>query len=123
MARRSVFRLRKVPLFYTPYFYKSLERAPRKSGFLPPNLGNSNRRGLMLGGGYYWAINRSYDASYRTQWFTQRGFAHNVDFRGKPSEDTDFNFLLYGVQDKGALNDDGTRRAPEGGVLMTFTGR
>ena len=48
--------------------------------------------------------------SYRGQWFTQRGFAHNVDFRGKPSEKTDFNFLLYGVNDKGQLNDDGTRQ-------------
>ena len=75
----------------------------------------------MLGGGYYWAINRSYDASYRGQWFTQRGFAHHVDLRGRPSQTSDFNFLLYGVNDKGAKNDDGTRRPPEGGVLMTLT--
>jgi LPS-assembly protein len=123
IARRSVFRLRKVPLFYAPYFRKALERAPRRSGFLQPSFGNSSRRGQMLGAGYYWAINRSYDAMYRAQWFTQRGFAHNVDFRGKPGQNTDFNFLLYGVNDRGAKNDDGTRRPPEGGFLTTFTGR
>lgn len=123
IARHSVFRLKRVPLFYTPMFYKSLERAPRQSGFLTPNFGNSSRRGLMLGGGYYWAINRSYDAMYRAQWFTQRGIAHNIDFRGKPGQRTDFNFMLYGVNDKGFKNPDGTRRPSEGGFLTKLTGR
>ena len=123
IARDSVFWLKKVPLFYAPRFYKDLERAPRKSGLLPPTVGNSSRRGQMLGAGYYWAINRSYDASYRGQWFTQRGFAHNADFRGKPAQNTDFNFLLYGVNDKGQKNDQGGRDEPQGGVLMSLTGR
>ena len=103
-------------------FYKSLERAPRKSGFLTPNIGNSNRRGIMLGGGYYWAINRSYDATYRAQLFTQRGIAHHVDFRGKPNEKTDFNYILYGVNDRGQLV-DGERKDPASGYLMSFIGR
>ena len=49
VARNSTFVLRKFPLFFTPYFYKSLERVPRKSGFLMPNIGNSSRRGKMIG--------------------------------------------------------------------------
>jgi LPS-assembly protein len=123
IARNSVFWLRSVPLFYTPKFYKALSRAPRKSGFLTPNIGNSSRRGMMFGAGYYWAINRSYDATYRSQLFTQRGFAHNVDFRGKPNQKTDFNFLLYGVNDRGAQQPNGGRGPSEGGYLMTFIGR
>jgi len=50
---------------------------------------------------------------YRAQWFTQRGVAHHVDFRGKPGQRTDFNFILYGVNDQGYKNPDGTRRPPE----------
>jgi LPS-assembly protein len=46
-----------------------------------------------------------------------------VDFRGKPAPDTDLNFLLYGVNDRGFKNPDGTRGPPQGGVLMTLTGR
>ena len=76
----------------------------------------------MLGGGYYWAINRSYDATYRAQLFTQRGFAHHVDFRGKPNEKTDFNYILYGVNDRGQLV-DGERRPAASGYLMSFIGR
>ena len=102
LAYRAVFRLRAIPLLYAPVFYKSLEEQPRKSGFLTPNIGNSSRRGKMVGVGYYWAINRSYDATYRAQWFTQRGFAHTVDFRGKPSQSSGFNLYLYGVNDRGA---------------------
>ena len=62
-VHRGVFRLRKVPLFYFPIFKKSLERLPRRSGFLTPNIGNSSRFGLVLGQSYYWAINRSFDAT------------------------------------------------------------
>lgn len=122
LAYRSLFRLRKVPLFYTPFFYKSLKRLPRRSGLLTPNIGNSSRRGKMVGGGYYWAINRSYDATYRAQYFTQRGFAHNVDFRGKPRPGTEFSGLLYGVNDRGVKLQSGERRK-EGGFLVSFSGR
>jgi LPS-assembly protein len=123
ITRNSVFLLRGIPLFYTPFFYKSLEKAPRRSGFLMPNIGNSTRRGLMLGAGYYWAINRSYDLTYRAQYFSQRGFAHLADFRGKPTRGSDFNLLVYGVNDRGRLLDNGTRGQKEGGYTVNFTGR
>ncbi|HBY64059.1 MAG TPA: hypothetical protein DEH78_29910 [Solibacterales bacterium] len=123
LAYNSVFRLRGLPLFYAPVFYKSLERMPRKSGFLTPTFGTSSRRGFMAGGGYYWAINRSYDAQYRGQIFTQRGFAHTVDLRGKPRQGWDFNAFLYGVNDRGRLREDGTRDRPASGLIFSFDGR
>lgn len=122
IAYNSIFRLKKIPLFYTPAFYKSLKEEPRKSGFLIPNIGNSSRRGKMVGVGYYWAINRSYDATYRSQWFTQRGFAHHVDFRGKPAQGVDFDTVFYGVNDRGFKHDDGSR-IKQGGYLMTVSAK
>lgn len=122
IARRATFKMRRVPMFYAPLFYKSLSDSTRKSGFLTPNLGNSNRRGFMYGLGYYWAINRSYDVQYRAQYFTQRGLAHNVDLRGKPTQNSDFNFILYGIDDKGLRRTDGTRDK-QGGLLMSATGQ
>ena len=120
IAHRSIFRLKRMPLFYTPYFYKSLEKLPRKSGFLIPNIGNSSTRGKMIGLGYYWAINRSYDVTYRVQDFTERGLAHHVDFRGKPWSGADFDAIFYGVQDRGKLQDDGTR-LKQGGFSVYST--
>lgn len=121
LAYHSVFWLRRVPLFYSPAFYKSLARNPRKSGFLSPNIGNSSRRGKMYGIGYYWAINRSYDLTYISQYFTQRGFAHHVDFRGKLNDRTDFGAILYGVNDRGVTVNDTLYK--QGGFLLTVGGR
>ena len=67
----------------------------------------------MYGGGYYWAINRSYDLDYLLQYFTLRGPAHTVDFRGKPNSATDFNFNFYGVQDKGVPGDTSVKQGGE----------
>ena len=120
--QRAFFRLRGVPIFYFPYFYKSLEKQPRKSGFLTPNFGNSSRYGQMFGLGYFWAINRSYDATYRSQYFTARGFAHTFDFRGKPTDKSDFDLYIYGVADKGLEQSNGTR-IEQGGYSINFNGK
>ena len=99
VAHRALFYLRNVPIFYFPIFNKSLLREPRQSGFLAPNIGNSSRYGFLFGTGYYWAINRSYDLSYRFIDYTARGFSHDVYFRGKPTDKITFDFTFYGVQD------------------------
>lgn len=114
ISHRSWFLLRRMPIFYTPFFYHSLEKHPRKSGFLMPNLVPRSIRGFMVGIGYYWAINRDYDLTYRFQDFTSQAFSHHLDFRAKPREGTDFGAILYGVQDRGAPGANGP--------LDTFSG-
>ncbi len=79
IVRHSWFYLKRLPLFYAPYFYKSLKKEPRKSGFLVPSFGNSSLHGEMINFGYYWAINRSFDLTYRGQYFTSAGLANHVE--------------------------------------------
>jgi len=122
IAYHAVFHIRRLPLFYAPAFYKSLKRTPRQSGFMPPHIGHSSLRGYMFGLGYYWAINRSYDLLYENQYFTTRGFAHTFDFRGKVKPGTDFNFSLYGVNDRGVDIGNGVIQK-QGGVLFSLNGR
>jgi len=117
----AAFRLRGVPVLYVPLFYKSLKRLPRKSGLLTPNAGNSSRRGYMVGLGYYWAMSRSYDLMYRTQYFSRRGFAHQLDLRGKPTRNSEFTAYLYGVNDKGILR--GGQKIKASGLLSTIEGQ
>ncbi len=77
----------------------------------------------MVGAGYYWAINRSYDMTGVVQYFTSRGPALRYDFRGKPNDVTDFNFNLYSVDDqKGAAYAD-TTQVKEGGLEFELTAR
>ncbi|MGI9074884.1 MAG: LPS-assembly protein LptD [Bryobacteraceae bacterium] len=132
IARHTVFRVKRVPILYLPFFYRPLGKNPRQSGFLTPNFGHTTVRGWMYGAGYYWAINRSYDMTYVLQYFTLRGPAHNFDFRGKPNDVTDFNFSLYGVQDRGLQEPGNLPPLKEGGLefelnakteIWGFTGR
>ncbi|HLN01892.1 MAG TPA: LPS assembly protein LptD [Bryobacteraceae bacterium] len=104
-AHRGVFRLKGMPLLYMPYFYKSLARVPRQSGFLSPTIGHSSlgTGGYFVGIGYYWAINRSYDATYNILDYTAGAVSHNVEFRGKPSARADFDAIVLGVQNTGLL--------------------
>ncbi|HEX5543892.1 MAG TPA: putative LPS assembly protein LptD, partial [Nitrospira sp.] len=131
IARNTVFRLKHVPIFYLPYFYRPLGKNPRQSGFLTPNVGHSSLYGYIVGVGYYWAINRSYDMTAIGEYFTSRGPALRYDFRGKPNDVTDFDFNLYGVNDRGIAQPNGAP-VKQGGLefeltaktqILGFTGR
>ena len=113
IAYNAIYRLRGIPLFYTPWFPKSLKKLPRKSGFLTPDITHSSRFGWMPSVGYFWAIDRSYDLTYRAQLMTERGFAQTFEFRGKPTDKSDFDVYLHGVHDR--LN--------EGGYVLSTNGR
>ncbi|HLI85385.1 MAG TPA: LPS assembly protein LptD [Bryobacteraceae bacterium] len=122
IAYGSIFWVKKLPIFYAPYFYKSLEKFPRRSGFLFPNIGNSTNRGFMLGMGYFWAINRSYDMLYHMTEYTARGEAHHLELRGNPKEGTDFDAIIYGVDDRlGGQGPVGIQQYS--GYTITGTGR
>ncbi len=120
IVHNAIFKIKKYPLIFLPAFYRPLGRKDRQSGFLTPNIGNSSFLGFMFGAGYYWAINRSYDVLYRIQDFTARGYAHTAEFRGKPTDKSDFNLNLYGVEDRGLLESNGTR-LKEGGLQFELT--
>jgi LPS-assembly protein len=113
IARRSIFRVRHIPVLYMPYFRRTLGKNERQSGFLSPSAGHSNFLGYILDTGYYWAINRSYDLDYLFTDYTQRGTGHTVDFRGKPNDVSSFSVNFFGVQDRGIkFNEQGYATPP-----------
>ena len=59
---------------------------------------------------------------YRGRLFTARGTSHEIDFRGQPRAGTEFGFSLYGVRDRGRLQDDGTR-FKEGGYQYKISAK
>ena len=136
IARRSIFRVKHIPVLYLPYFRRTLGKNARQSGFLTPNAGHSTTEGYVYGAGYYWAINRSYDLDYLFDYYTQRGTGHYIDFRGKPNDVSTFAFNFFGVQDRGLTPGEPgysqpqgctgtTRQCPEkqGGVQFHAAGR
>ncbi len=121
IAHNAVFHIRGIPIFFFPYFYKALKKEPRKSGFLTPEAGHSSQFGYFVGAGYYWAINRSYDLQYLATDYTSRGIAHHADLRGKPSQKSDFDLIVYGVDDHGITSNGVTSKAP--GLSITGVGK
>ncbi len=122
VARNAVYHLLGVPVFYFPFFEKSLKTEARRSGFLTPNFGHSSTRGFLFGMGYYQTLGRSMDVSYVLQDFSSRGYAHDLNFRGRPTQNSDFNLIFYGVQDRG-IQQNGTVILKAPGYSVTGTGK
>lgn len=121
-VRNGLLRLRGIPLLYLPYYRKSLKRMPRQSGFLTPTIGNSSRFGRILGQAYYWAINRSYDATVGATVYTSRGLATNASLRGRPTKNSSFDAVFFDVRDRGRELDDGGR-LKQGGNSFDMRGQ
>lgn len=103
VAHNSWFVFKGMPLIYFPYFYKSLEKRPRRSGLMNPNFGNSSTRGATIGLGYYWAINRSYDFTYHMLYYSAAGLTQHVGFRGDPNQKSSFDIQFDKVVDHRVL--------------------
>ncbi|MGB7553578.1 MAG: LPS assembly protein LptD [Candidatus Korobacteraceae bacterium] len=78
---RATLRIRGIPVFYFPWVQHPADNFGRQSGFLMPIAGVSNTRGFILGDAFYWAINRSNDATLGASLYSARGWAQHGIFR------------------------------------------
>ena len=69
-----------VPLFYTPYISFPLGEQ-RRSGFLMPNLGNSNRNGTEISIPWYWNIAPNQDMLLTPTSMVKRGVLLDTKYR------------------------------------------
>ncbi len=110
------FRLHKIPIFYFPFATLPVEKIGRQSGFLIPTLGQSSRKGTIIGESVYWAINRSMDATIGAEYWSSRGWSQRGEFRARPSDTSIINFKYSGVLDRGF----GNPRQDQGGEDVTL---
>jgi LPS-assembly protein len=83
----GIFKVRDIPVLYLPVGYIPINRN-RKSGLLLPSIGYSNTDGFTFGSAYYWAINRSYDATVTVDYLGKRGVRPGLELRYAPSKNT-----------------------------------
>ena len=81
----AAFRSGKAPIVYFPYLLWPVKR-DRASGFLMPEIGNSNTRGFFVGMAYFWAIRRNIDATFYADYYSIAGPAGGLEFRYKADE-------------------------------------
>jgi LPS-assembly protein len=90
----SVFRIKKVPVFYMPYFRYPLNRE-RSTGFLTPQIGYSGVKGFILGESFYWAVARNMDATFNVDYYSNMGFGGGLEYRYLFGEGTGGEARLY----------------------------
>ena len=128
----AFFEFLSVPIFYFPYLHHPANETGRTSGLLTPVISNgSSIRGYTLGEQVYWAINRSMDMVVGAEYFSERGWAPNGDFRYRgPGLDhltARWNALLdRGVEEPvtvSTAHPTGYQRVNQGGVDVNVLGR
>jgi LPS-assembly protein len=113
------FRVRGLPVFYFPFADHPVHRLGRQSGFLMPSFGTSSVKGFLLGDAFFWAINRSMDATVGAELYSARGWAQHGEFRAKPSENSFVDLRYFGVTDQQGQK-IGKQRVKEGGQDITL---
>jgi LPS-assembly protein len=95
------FRMFRLPLLYFPYASLPAGRNLRKSGLLIPEFADTSVKGLVLGGGYYWAPRDWTDLTAGAAYLSLRGWQQNGEFRAKPWENVSISAKYFGVIDRG----------------------
>jgi LPS-assembly protein len=81
LLRNAVFRVKNVPVFYVPALYYPTKEDGRATGVLLPTYSSSNLRGHTISNAFFWAINRSSDATAYLDWFSKTGSGVGLEYR------------------------------------------
>jgi LPS-assembly protein len=81
LLKQAVLRVKGVPMFYLPILYYPTKREERATGFLIPTYGSSSLRGHSIHDAFFWAINRSQDATIVHDWFSKTGQGVGGEYR------------------------------------------
>jgi len=98
-AKDVVFRIKDVPVFYTPYAWFPLIK-PRTTGFLFPGIGYSTKQGLRLFNSFYWAPLDNFDATLNLDYRARRGLGIGGDVRFALDKDTNTKLKGYYMDDR-----------------------
>ena len=96
---------RGIPVLYTPYFAFPAKRK-RQTGFLAPQIGTSDRKGIEYNQPFFWAISDSTDATIYNYYMADRGNKFGLEYRYVLDNQTQGAFLIDSLNDRKV--DDGT---------------
>ena len=80
----------------------------RATGFLMPTYGRSTYRGQSISNAFFWAINRSQDATFMHDWFMSRGQGGGAEYRYVASPQSQGDFRVYVLKEKARAYDTST---------------
>jgi LPS-assembly protein len=81
VLHQAVLEVKGVPLFYIPILYYPTNRKNRATGILIPTYGSSTLRGQQISNAFFWAIDRSQDATFEHDWYSKTGQGLGGEYR------------------------------------------
>jgi LPS-assembly protein len=81
LLTQAILRVKGVPLLYLPFMYYPTNEDDRATGLLIPTYGISTIRGNNISNAFFWAINRSHDATVYHDWFSKTGQGVGSEYR------------------------------------------
>ena len=100
LLKNAVFKVKGVPLLYLPLFYYPMQEDNRSTGFVLPRYGSATIAGQKLSNGFFWAINRSQDATFVHDWFTKTGYGLGARYRYTLGAGSQGNAEVYRLNEK-----------------------
>lgn len=96
--RGAALNVRGVPVFYAPRLLWPVKRE-RAAGFLVPNVGYNDRRGVYFGNAFFWPLSRSLDTTTYIDLYSKGYVGVGQEVRWAPAENAGGELLLYTVRD------------------------
>jgi LPS-assembly protein len=81
LLRNMVLKVKGVPALYLPVMYYPLSKENRNTGFLMPSYGSSTVKGQTISNAFFWAIDRSQDATFLHDWYSKTGQSIAGEYR------------------------------------------
>jgi len=107
VLKNMVLKVKDVPVFYVPAFYYPINKENRATGFLMPQYGSSTSTGFTLGNAFFWAIDRSQDATFFHDWMSKTGQNYAGEYRYAEAPGSDGTGYFRLTNEKPQLAPDG----------------
>ena len=123
--KNAVLKVKDVPVFYLPAMYYPINKEDRATGFLIPVYGSSDIKGQTLSNAFFWAINRSQDATFYHSWYSKSGQSFGGEYRYVQSPGSTGNLQTTVVKEPESITyeqSNGTSNIVPGIDSYTVTG-
>ena len=97
-AKDASFRIKNVPVLYTPYLWSPL-LTKRQTGFLMPVVSQSDTRGFGLKVPFFWAISENRDATFVLDVYSKLGIGEGMEYRFVEPGDIKGYVWAYHIRD------------------------
>ncbi len=98
-GRDVSFRVRDVPLLYSPYLWAPINN-DRKTGFLIPSVSSSSTRGLGISIPFFWAMAENRDATFLLDTYSRQGTGMGMEYRYIEPGGIRSAWWLYHIRDQ-----------------------